>query len=428
MRIPTLGALTLAAAAAVVAVPTTANAASPVAVDDTATTTTGVVKSFNVLTNDTDADADQLSMSVTTEPAHGAVSCSADGACTYTPTSGWSGTDTFTYTVSDGTVDSTDVGQVSVETVDVRSITIASTPSTTLTWPTAITEATPAPSAKFTGFVRKDTPTGSAPAEGVQVQLMAKPSGATEYTAVPGAVDTSDDTGKVVVSGITPSTFTTYKFKAGSFLGQLSSLSVTPSLTTKFLPKTLALSDTVLVSGTSGPATGGEAVELQRRNAAGNWVSAAEPGVLGSPDENGYASYSFELPEDLSGKYIYRVVVPKTTARNAATSGQTTVKRYDARVIAVDPRDADEFVTLKNNGNVGLNLEGWVLTNGTREVTLPKWALGTGDTVRIHSGRGTNTARNLYLKGVDRWSTSGTITLIDKRTTVIDELAYPVVP
>jgi hypothetical protein len=426
MRIPTLGAVTLAAAAAFVAVPTTANAAAPDAVNDSATTTTGVAKSFNVLANDT-KDADKTLAVTTTSPsaAHGAVSCATNGDCTYTPTSGWSGVDTFTYGVSDGT--HTDTATVSVETVDVRSISIASTPSTTLTWPKEITDLTPAPSAKFVGFVKKTTPAGSVAAEGVQVQLVAKPSGATVYSPVVGAVDTSDETGKVVVSGITPSTFTTYKFKAGSFLSQLSSLSVTPSVTTKFLPKTLALSDTVTVTGTSGPATGGEAVELQRRNDAGNWV-LAQSSTLSSPDSNGYASYEFSLPAAASGKYIYRVVVLKTTARNAATSGQTTVKRYDARVTDVDPRDADEFVVVKNNGNVGLNLNDWVLSDGTRSVTLPKWALGTGDTVKIHSGRGTNTARNLYLRGVDRWLSSGTITLTDNHETPIDDLDYPVVP
>jgi hypothetical protein len=426
MRIPTLGALTLAAAVAFVAVPTSANAAAPDAVNDSATTTTGVAKSFNVLANDT-KDADKTLAVTTTSPSasHGAVSCATNGDCTYTPTSGWSGVDTFTYGVSDGTL--TDTATVSVETVDVRSISIASTPSTTLTWPKEITDLTPAPSAKFVGFVKKTTPAGSVAAEGVQVQLVAKPSGATAYSPVVGAVDTSDDTGKVVVSGITPSTFTAYKFKAGSFLSQLSSLSVTPSVTTKFLPKTLALSDTVTVTGTSGPATGDEAVELQRRNAAGNW-ELAQSSTLSSPDSNGYGSYEFSLPAAASGKYIYRVVVLKTTARNAATSGQTTVKRYDARVTDVDPRDADEFVVVKNNGNVGLNLNEWVLSDGTRQVTLPKWALGAGDTVKIHSGRGTNTARNLYLRGVDRWLSTGTITLTDNHNTEIDDLDYPVVP
>jgi hypothetical protein len=424
MRIPTLdtaarAALTLAAAATVAALPASANAADPVAANDSATTTTGVAKTFNVLANDT-ADADKTLTVTTTTPtaAHGAVSCTAQGACTYTPTTGWSGTDTFTYGVTDGTATAT--ATASVETVDVRSITIASTPSTTLAWPNSITATTPAPSAKLVGVVKK---TGGVVAQGVVVQLMQKPTGASSYTPV-GAPQTSDNLGKVSVSGVTPSTFTTYKWKAGNFLGQLSSLSVTPSLTTSFNKTNLALSDTVTVTGTSGPATGGAPVELQRRNAAGNWNLAAAS-TLGSPDGNGYGAYTFELPANDSGKYIYRVVVPAGNGRVAKASGQTTVKRYDAKVTAVEPANADEFVTVKNIGTVGVNLDKWVLTDGDKSVTLPKWSIGVGDTVKIHSGPGRNTARNLYLKGVDRWAGTGTITLKDKRNIVMDDLVYP---
>ena len=52
MRIPTLGALTLAAAATVVALPTAANAAAPTAVPDTAQASFETAKVINVLAND----------------------------------------------------------------------------------------------------------------------------------------------------------------------------------------------------------------------------------------------------------------------------------------------------------------------------------------------------------------------------------------
>jgi hypothetical protein len=58
-----------------------------------------------VLSNDTDADGDVLSVdSFDAVSVHGgAVSMNADGGFTYTPQSGFTGTDTFTYTVADGT-------------------------------------------------------------------------------------------------------------------------------------------------------------------------------------------------------------------------------------------------------------------------------------------------------------------------------------
>ena len=53
------------------------------------------------------------SVTGSTNGAHGAVSCSAGGTCTYTPVADYAGADTFTYTVSDGN-GGTDTGSVSV--------------------------------------------------------------------------------------------------------------------------------------------------------------------------------------------------------------------------------------------------------------------------------------------------------------------------
>jgi len=55
-----------------------------------------------VLANDIDKDNTQLTVSVVTDVQNGTLDLSADGSFTYTPTSGFTGTDTFTYQVSDG--------------------------------------------------------------------------------------------------------------------------------------------------------------------------------------------------------------------------------------------------------------------------------------------------------------------------------------
>ena len=71
---------------------------TPTAADDTATTTVGTAVSGDVLTN----DAGALTRTGATDASHGEVDW--DGAeFTYTPDAGWSGRDSFTYTVSDGT-------------------------------------------------------------------------------------------------------------------------------------------------------------------------------------------------------------------------------------------------------------------------------------------------------------------------------------
>ena len=71
----------------------------PVANNDTFNGAYNAPINGNVLTNDTDPNGDTLSASLTTGPAHGTVVLNPNGTFTYTPTSGFSGTDTFTYTV-----------------------------------------------------------------------------------------------------------------------------------------------------------------------------------------------------------------------------------------------------------------------------------------------------------------------------------------
>jgi Bacterial Ig domain len=63
-----------------------------------------------VLSNDGDPDGDTLTVRTTpvSGPANGTVLLSSDGAFTYTPSSGFTGTDAFTYRVDDGTGRSAD--------------------------------------------------------------------------------------------------------------------------------------------------------------------------------------------------------------------------------------------------------------------------------------------------------------------------------
>jgi LPXTG-motif cell wall-anchored protein len=74
----------------------------PVAKKDVATTKAGTPVVITVLTGDTDADGDSLTVLSVTQPPHGSVLINVNGTVVYTPDAGFSGTDTFTYTVSDG--------------------------------------------------------------------------------------------------------------------------------------------------------------------------------------------------------------------------------------------------------------------------------------------------------------------------------------
>lgn len=79
--------------------PTGAVAAPPVPGNDSlAVAGSGTA---DVMANDRDPDGDALAVVSTTAPSHGAVRCSALGACNFDADAGYIGTDTFAYTVRD---------------------------------------------------------------------------------------------------------------------------------------------------------------------------------------------------------------------------------------------------------------------------------------------------------------------------------------
>jgi hypothetical protein len=79
---------------------------APVAGNDTANTNPGSAVTINVLANDNDVEGASLTPSVVTGPAFGTVTVNADKTLTYTPNANYRGTDSFTYKVNDGSLDS----------------------------------------------------------------------------------------------------------------------------------------------------------------------------------------------------------------------------------------------------------------------------------------------------------------------------------
>lgn len=75
---------------------------APVAVDDSATVQTGQSVTIAVLANDRDADGDSLRVSRVAQGSKGAVSLNGDGSLTYTPAKNFKGSDSFSYTITDG--------------------------------------------------------------------------------------------------------------------------------------------------------------------------------------------------------------------------------------------------------------------------------------------------------------------------------------
>ncbi|HET8776669.1 MAG TPA: Ig-like domain-containing protein [Candidatus Limnocylindria bacterium] len=92
---------------------------APDAVDDELTLDQGTSAPVNVLSNDTDPDDDPLGLTSVTQPEHGSVSCTMAGSCTYTPDPAYSGSDAFTYSITDGR-GGTDTATVSITVTPVN--------------------------------------------------------------------------------------------------------------------------------------------------------------------------------------------------------------------------------------------------------------------------------------------------------------------
>jgi len=86
--------------------PTNSNTA-PVTVNDQVLISSKSSTTITVLSNDYDVDGDMLTITAATKGAKGSVKINSDGSITYTPAKSFKKSDTFTYTVSDGSLTST---------------------------------------------------------------------------------------------------------------------------------------------------------------------------------------------------------------------------------------------------------------------------------------------------------------------------------
>uniref|UniRef100_UPI0032B2BEDE Ig-like domain-containing protein n=1 Tax=uncultured Mycolicibacterium sp. TaxID=2320817 RepID=UPI0032B2BEDE len=110
----------------------------PVATGDSFTTDEDTPVSGNVLTNDVDVEGDSLTATLVDGPTHGNLVLNADGTFTYTPDADYHGTDSFTYTATDGTATSA-VSTVSIAVDPVNDTPVATNDSVTTNEDTQLT-------------------------------------------------------------------------------------------------------------------------------------------------------------------------------------------------------------------------------------------------------------------------------------------------
>jgi phosphatidylserine/phosphatidylglycerophosphate/cardiolipin synthase-like enzyme len=104
----------------------------PVANDDITTADEDSSTQIDVLSNDIDVDEDEVSIVNPSDPAHGTISLDSNiGPVTYTPDPGFSGTDSFTYDISDGN-SGTDTATVTINVASLNDNPIANAGSDTI--------------------------------------------------------------------------------------------------------------------------------------------------------------------------------------------------------------------------------------------------------------------------------------------------------
>ncbi|HEY8139767.1 MAG TPA: cellulase family glycosylhydrolase [Nitrososphaera sp.] len=87
---------------------------APVAVNDVYATMKNTGGSLNVLVNDSDPDGDSLTVVSVADSPNGSTASNGNGVVTYTPNTGFVGSDSFSYKISDGTLTDTAIVTVTV--------------------------------------------------------------------------------------------------------------------------------------------------------------------------------------------------------------------------------------------------------------------------------------------------------------------------
>jgi hypothetical protein len=97
---------------------------APMAVGDYAATDWNIPITISVLENDFDVDGDVLTVTSVSAPSNGTATLNPDNTVTYAPNTNWYGTDSFSYTISDG-LGGTDYATAAITVVPPESYPVA---------------------------------------------------------------------------------------------------------------------------------------------------------------------------------------------------------------------------------------------------------------------------------------------------------------
>jgi hypothetical protein len=128
-----------------------------------------------------------------------------------------------------------------------------------------------------------------------------------------------------------------------------------------------------------------------------------------------------------SSRYLCGLVILSvflTLSMGVAVSVGTDI----IKIISVNYLDPDQWVEIANDGTGSMDLTGWTLMNMENQTfSIPgNFTLKAGSLVRIHGGKGNNTASDLYNSSL-MWNRNGdTAILKDATGKIFSEYQYPI--
>lgn len=402
---------------------------APVAVNDSYTVSKNgslsVSAAQGLLNNDTDLDNNLQSAQLIVSPAHGTVTLNADGSFTYTPTTGYSGSDTFTYQAVDTTYIQSNVGIVSMTVSAAPTTTVtslnraASTPSAagsvnwTLSFGTAVTGVT-ASNFSLTGAAATgaavgtattgnggltwDIPVTTGSADGVLTLNLANSTGLSmglsttlPYAGQPYTMDKTSPTvglgapSASLVAGGPVTYLVTYadaNFNASTLVDGNIILNRTGTAdAASMVVSGTGLTRTVTLSGITGDGTLGISLpSATASDLAGNTAPAAGPSTAFTVD-NTAPGIGLSAPSTnaaTTGPVTYTVTYSGENSVSLADGNVTLNKTGTADAASVVVSGAGSTRTVTLSGLTGVGTLGISLAAGTASDTAGNLAPGAG--------------------------------------------------
>lgn len=130
----------------------------------------------------------------------------------------------------------------------------------------------------------------------------------------------------------------------------------------------------------------------------------------------------------LSGLVVLSVFLAISLGAAVSANAPVRVGTNSTQITGVNYLGMEQWIEIANEGTGSMNLTGWTLMNMENQTcSFPaNFTLDVGSIVRVHAGKGNNTATDLYNSALV-WNRMGdTATLKDKTGKIVSEYKYQI--